>query len=255
MKKQIGVIVLAIVLATVGFVAADEAGIITINISNNSNGQLITNVSNSTIQGQANFTNSLATQNITLTNSTLTLNVNGQNITISSQNGNIVIASTGQNLTLASDTQLVPLNITSSPSWIEVVQTGSFNVFYVTQTPDMYTFHIYITDSTYYPAVQRLLSSQTITSVFPTEFYTDFGLQQKVSVYSFNQFNVTSMTPRQYDSTDTTAQKIEIGIAILSDPNHASNTYLPDKPNNNSGEQFLRQAIAYYFSQYIQSNV
>lgn len=100
MKRRFIVIILIIVLACVGLVAADEAGIITLNIINSSNSQVSVNVSNSTIQGQTNFTNSQASENITLTNSTLTLNVNGQNITISSQGGNIVINTQNQTVSL-----------------------------------------------------------------------------------------------------------------------------------------------------------
>jgi hypothetical protein len=106
MKKRLIIIALIAVLACVGLVAADEAGIISINIVNSSNSKVGVNVSNSTIQAQTNFTNSQAWENITLTNSTLTLNVNGQNITISSHSGNIVVST--QNQTVAANPNSPP---------------------------------------------------------------------------------------------------------------------------------------------------
>ena len=83
-------------MATVSLVAADEAGIVTINIFNSPNSQIYTDISNSTIEGQTNYTNSQAVENVTLTNSTLTLNLNGQNITITDQGGNITIDAPNQ---------------------------------------------------------------------------------------------------------------------------------------------------------------
>jgi hypothetical protein len=96
-KKRI-ILALAVicVLGFVSLVAADEAGIFTINIFNSPNSQLTTNISNSTILGQTNYTNSQAVENITLSNSTLTLNVNGQNITITDQGDNLTINSPNQ---------------------------------------------------------------------------------------------------------------------------------------------------------------
>lgn len=94
--RLIVVAVIVVVLATVCFVAADEAGIITINIFNSPNSQVYTNISNSSIQGQINFTDSQASENITLTNSTLTLNINGQNVTIISQVDNTIVTVPGQ---------------------------------------------------------------------------------------------------------------------------------------------------------------
>jgi hypothetical protein len=99
LKKLILLIAVIIVLATVGLVVADEAGIFTINIFNSPNGQIYTDISNSTIQGETNYTNSQAYQNITLTNSTLTLNINGQNITITSEGNGLVITGPNQNST------------------------------------------------------------------------------------------------------------------------------------------------------------
>jgi hypothetical protein len=98
-KKLILVIAAVVVLASVGLVAADEAGIVTINIFNTPNGQIDTTISNSTIQGETNYTNSQAYQNITLTNSTLTLNINGQNVTISSDGNGLIITGPSQNPT------------------------------------------------------------------------------------------------------------------------------------------------------------
>ena len=99
LKKKRIILALAVilVLASVGLVAADEAGIFTINIFNSPNPtNHATEISNSTIQGQTNYTNSQAVENITLANSTLTLNVNGQNITITDQGDNITINSPNQ---------------------------------------------------------------------------------------------------------------------------------------------------------------
>jgi hypothetical protein len=99
-KKLILVIAIIAVLASVGLVAADEAGIVTINIFNSPNSQINTTISNSTIQGETNYTNSQAYQNITLTNSTLTLNVNGQNVTISSDGNGLIVTGPNQNSTV-----------------------------------------------------------------------------------------------------------------------------------------------------------
>ena len=133
MKKKLLVIALIIVLATVGLVAADETGIITLNIINSSNSQVGVNVLNSTIQAQTNFTNSQAWENITLTNSTLTLNVNGQNITISSQDGNIVINTQNQTVSVNSNpAPLVSVSFLSSepisPAYQTVGGSGSIDV-------------------------------------------------------------------------------------------------------------------------------
>ncbi len=95
-KRVVLIAALTIVLATVGTVAADEAGIITINIFNDPGSQLNTEIVNSTVQGQTNYTNSNAQQNVTLTNSTLTINVNGQNITISAQGDNLTVTTPNQ---------------------------------------------------------------------------------------------------------------------------------------------------------------
>jgi hypothetical protein len=77
-RRVILAVVVVLVLASLGLVAADEAGVFTVNIFNSPNSQLTTNISNSTVQGQTNYTNSQAVENITLTNSTLTLNINGK---------------------------------------------------------------------------------------------------------------------------------------------------------------------------------
>ena len=90
-KKIIFASAFIIILASVSLVAADEAGIVTINIFNSPSTQLHTDILNSTIEGQTNYTNSQAIENVTLSNSTLTLNVNGQNITVTDQGGNITI--------------------------------------------------------------------------------------------------------------------------------------------------------------------
>jgi hypothetical protein len=103
LKKKLLVIALIIVLASVSLVAADEAGVITFNIFNSSDSQVNVNVSNSTVQGQTNYTNSQAMENISLTNSTLTINVNGQNITISSQDGNLIVSPPNQTSVLNSN--------------------------------------------------------------------------------------------------------------------------------------------------------
>jgi hypothetical protein len=59
-RRFVLIIALIVVLTTVGLVAADEAGIFTINIFNSSNSQIYADISNSTIQGQTNYTNSNA---------------------------------------------------------------------------------------------------------------------------------------------------------------------------------------------------
>ena len=95
-KRLIFVSAFIVILASVSLVAADEAGIITINIFSSPNSQIYTNILNSTIEGQTNYTDSQAIENMTLTNSTLTLSVNGQNITITDQGGNIAVNSPNQ---------------------------------------------------------------------------------------------------------------------------------------------------------------
>jgi hypothetical protein len=108
-RKFVIVIALIAVFTTVGLVAADEAGIFTINIFNSPNSQIYTDISNSTIQGQTNYTNSNALENITLTNSTLTLNINGQNITITSQGDNLTINAPNQTETPNPNSNNTPL--------------------------------------------------------------------------------------------------------------------------------------------------
>ena len=93
------ILIAVIVLATASLVAAEEAGIFTINIFNSPDSQIHTEISNSTIQGQTNYTDSQAFENITLTNSTLTLNINGQNISITSQGNGLVIVAPNQTTT------------------------------------------------------------------------------------------------------------------------------------------------------------
>ena len=153
MKRRFIVIILIIVLACVGLVAADEAGIITLNIINSSNSQVSVNVSNSTIQGQTNFTNSQASENITLTNSTLTLNVNGQNITISSQGGNIVINTQNQTVSLNPRPLLSVSFLGSQPTTTNSIVSGNgtieydFNVTVNVPTSMNYPFGVNVTHS------------------------------------------------------------------------------------------------------------
>jgi hypothetical protein len=98
MKKKRAILAFAfiVVFASVGLVAADQASIFNIIIFNSPSTQLHTDITNSTIEGQTNYTNSQAVENITLTNSTLTLNINGQNITITDKGDNITINSPNQ---------------------------------------------------------------------------------------------------------------------------------------------------------------
>lgn len=233
LNKRVTVIALIVVLATFGFVAADETGVITINLVN-SNSQVVTNVSNSTMQAQTNFTNSQAQENVTLTNSTLTLNVNGQNITITGdENGTVSVSAPGQNAASApAPAAIVPLNVTSPPSWIEVYPIGMFNDYMVSETPN-YVLRVTVNDSAYYQAFEQLYS-KNMTGIFPQAFYTDFGLNQIVYPYS-------NTGGSQFD------------IAFTPNPNHLAGAYLPDPPNDNSGEKYLYQAVGYYLSQYLQN--
>ena len=155
MNKKLVVIALIIVLASVGLVAADEAGIITLNISNSSNSQVNVNASNSTINGQTNYTDSQANENITLNNSTLTLNVNGQNITISSQGNSLVV--TTQNQTVALNPNPQPLLsvsfLGSQPTTTNSIVSGNgtieydFNVTVNVPTGMNYPFGVNVTHS------------------------------------------------------------------------------------------------------------
>ena len=115
MKKKRAVLAFAfiVVFAFVGLVAADQAGISNINVFNSPSTQLRTEITNSTIQGQTNYTNSQAVENITLTNSTLTLNINGQNITITDQGSNITINSPNQTPTPISTPTPIPAPTTN----------------------------------------------------------------------------------------------------------------------------------------------
>ncbi len=108
-RKFVLVITLIVVFIAVGLVAADEAGIFTINIFNSPNSQIYTDISNSIIQGHTNYTDSNALENIILTNSTLTLNINGQNITITSQGDNLTINAPNQTATPNSNLNITPL--------------------------------------------------------------------------------------------------------------------------------------------------
>ena len=252
MNKRLIAIALIIALASVGFVAADEAGVITINFVN-SNSRVVTNVSNSTLQAQTNFTNSQATENITLTNSTLTLNVNGQTIVISSVGGNLVVSAPSQNGSLSSETlPLVPLNITKPPDWIKVEQIGDFNILGVTTTPDTYTFFIEVYGTEYFSEVNHLLSENT-THVFPTAFYYDFGLLPNAKFIPSGGFVcIGSGASINLNETENNPGE-NLELALCTNPNHQSNTYLPDTYDN-SGEQYLVETIAYYLAQYLQNS-
>jgi hypothetical protein len=169
MKRRFIVIILIIVLACVGLVAADEAGIITLNIINSSNSQVSVNVSNSTIQGQTNFTNSQASENITLTNSTLTLNVNGQNITISSQGGNIVINTQNQTVSLNPRPLLSVSFLGSQPTTHAIVSGNGtieydFNVTVNVPTGMNYPFGVNATSSKISQALLPLVDKYNLVT-------------------------------------------------------------------------------------------
>jgi hypothetical protein len=136
LKTKLKIIVIALIagLATLSLVAADEAGVFTINIQN-SNGQINTTITNSTVQGQTNYTDSQAAENITLNNSTLTLNVNGQDIVISSQGGNIDITSGGQSVLVNPNRLYVTYLKSQSPE----------SPFPVTNTTTQYVFNVTVT--------------------------------------------------------------------------------------------------------------
>lgn len=152
-----------------GLVAADEAGIITLNIINSSNSQVSVNVSNSTIQGQTNFTNSQASENITLTNSTLTLNVNGQNITISSQGGNIVINTQNQTVSLNPRPLLSVSFLGSQPTTHAIVSGNGtieydFNVTVNVPTGMNYPFGVNATSSKISQALLPLVDKYNLVT-------------------------------------------------------------------------------------------
>ena len=163
MNKKLVVIALIIVLASVGLVAADEAGIITLNIINSSNSQVNVNVSNSTIQGQTNYTDSQANENITLTNSTLTLNVNGQNITISSQGNNLVVTTQNQTVALNPNPQpLLSVSFLGSQPTTHAIVSGNgtieydFNVTVNVPTGMNYPFGVNVTSFRVKPRIAPL---------------------------------------------------------------------------------------------------
>jgi hypothetical protein len=254
LNKRIVVLALAIILSSVGLVAAEEAGIFTINIANNPNSQVITNVSNSTITGQTNYTNSQAAQNITLTNSTMTLNVNGETILISSQNGNLLVSTPEQNIQIQINSNplpLAPLNISQAPEWLEVKQVGTFNVLNVTASPEVYSFVVAVHDAKYYSAIDKL--STDLSDVFPTAFYYDFGLLPSARFFpGTDYYTIGSGAYVTSDFCLRTPYK-PFGIVLVMNPSHQSNTYLPDTFDN-SGEQYLAQAIAYYLGEYLQNH-
>ncbi len=131
-RKFVLVIALIIIFTTVGLVAADEAGIFTINILNSPNSQIQTEIFNSTIQGQVNYTNSQAFENITLSNSTLTLNINGQNISITSQGNDLVIVTPNQTIT-ANPNAVPKLSVTflkSSANQHSIIVSGNSTIQY-----------------------------------------------------------------------------------------------------------------------------
>ena len=176
MKKRFIAIALIAVLACVSVVAADESGIITINIANSSNSQVGFNVSNSTIQAETNFTNSQAWENITLTNSTLTLNVNGQNITISSQGGNVIISTQNQTATINPNTapELTVAFLSSeptpptSPGHIFLAGNNSieydFNVTVSVPTSMNYPFGVNVTHSELNLALSPLVDKYNLVA-------------------------------------------------------------------------------------------
>lgn len=143
LKKTIALVAAVIVLATVSFVAANEAGIFTINIFNSPNSQIQTEISNSTVQGQTNYTNSNAVENITLSNSTLTINVNGQNITITDQGNNIVVGSPSQNVTVGSGSSAT--SAPQAPLTVTFLQTGPNKHSIITGNATYYEYDFNVT--------------------------------------------------------------------------------------------------------------
>jgi len=210
MKKKLLVIALVIVLATVSLVAADETGIITFNIINSSDTQVGINVSNSTIEGQTNYTNSQAMENITLTNSTLTLNVNGQNITISSQGGNLSINT--QNQTVASNPNPRPLLtvsfLGSQPTTHSIVSANGtieydFNITVSIPTSMNYPFGVNATSSQvsqallplvdkYNLVVNNFNGNGNITSALWVDKPIVDGMNT-FCLFSYDQFNSTQV--------------------------------------------------------------
>jgi hypothetical protein len=222
MKKKLIVVIIFLSLIGGGVVYAQETGY-ALDIAN-SNANINTSMSNSTV-----------VENVTLSNGALTLNINADNVSSVTINGvNYTATQSTPNNPLPSKVEsIVPLNITSAPSWIDVEPVGMFNDFMVSMTPSTYTVRITITDPTYYQSFKQLYNTN-MTSVFPNEFYTDFGLIQ--NVYPFGN-----------------ASGSEFTIAFSSNSKHLTNSYLPDPPNDNSGEKLLYQAIEYYLSQTLQN--
>jgi hypothetical protein len=242
-KRQLFAIALVVSLAFLGIVAAQETGVIDVTIGNSPDSRVNTNISNSTVTEQANYTNTKATQDITLTNSTLTLNVNGNTVVINSTNGGLTVSTSGQN-----NSKLAPLDIADPPEWIGVEQTGGFNVLGVATSQDCYTFYITVAGG-YQSQVAGL--PDDLTSAFPAEFYHNFGLETKaISVHEDGYYTLSSGAHVDCQSSGT---RSGFQLALFLDANHQSNTYLPDKYDN-SGEQYLAQAIAYYVGQYLQSH-
>lgn len=244
-KRQLFAIALVVSLAFLGLVAAQETGVIDVTIGNSPDSRVNTNITNSTVTELANYTNTQATQDITLTNSTLTLTVNGNTIVIDSTNGGLTVNTSSQN-----SSKLPPLNITDPPEWIGVEQTGGFNELGVATSQDYYIFYVSVVGS-HLSAVDGLAND--IASVFPAGFYHDFGLESTVKYLQIDGFYKLG-SGAHVDCT-LTGQNERKGfeLALFLDPNHQANSYLPDKYNN-SGEQYLAQAIAYYVGQYLQGH-
>jgi hypothetical protein len=120
----------------------------------------------------------------------------------------------------------------------------------VATSQDCYIYYVSVVGS-HLSAVDGLAND--VTSVFPAEFYRDFGLESNVGYLQNDAFYKLG-SGAHVDCT-LTGQNERKGfeLALFLDPNHQANSYLPDRYNN-SGEQYLAQAIAYYVGQYLQSH-
>ena len=225
MKKKHAVLAFAfiVVFATAGLVAADQAGIFNINIFNSPSAQLHTEITNSTIQGQTNYTNSQAVENITLTNSTLTLNINGQNITITDQDGNTTIQTPSPTPTPTPTATATPIpSATATPTPTAAPTPSLVSVTFIGSGPNhspvgngtQYDFNVTVAVSTSlnYPFGKNVTHEILGQALMPlaTEYNlytrtangtTSGAWQDMVVVAGENTFSLWSSTPLTNEQT------------------------------------------------------
>ena len=215
-KRVILIFAFVIVLASVSFAAADESGFFTINIFNSPKSQIHTEISNSTIMGQTNYTNSKAVENITSTNSTLTININGQNLTITDQGDSLTINSSNQTPTPASTANPTHTAISTPTTTPQPLLSVTFIKYALNHSPlgngTQYDFYVTVgvPTSLNYPWGKNVTHEKIGQALIPiatkynllTNTYNGFTTatwQNRVVVDGENNFSLWSNTPLTQD--------------------------------------------------------